>query len=175
MTFSIGYAQDAITPSLERPVFLAGFDRDRRAVGVHDDLFVRVLALQGGSMPVALAALDLIGLGRKFSQRCEKRLRKVIPELNLVLSCTHTHHGPDTIGLWGPSARIRGVDRLYMRFLDDRIVDKVNRAFQHTVTAGLRACSVYVPGVVKNARDPDILDRKSTAVVDPDSNQVWSH
>ena len=174
MTISIGYAQDAITPSLERPVFLAGFGRDRRAIGVHDDLFVRVLALQEGSTPVALAVLDLIGLGRKVSQRCEKRLRKTIPDLNLILSCTHTHHGPDTLGLWGPSIRTRGVDRLYMRFLEDRIVDTVKRAFQHTVPAGLRACSVYVPGVVKNARDPDILDQEITCLqyVDPDLNQV---
>jgi len=174
MALSIGYAQDAITPSLERPVFLAGFGRDRRAVGVHDDLFVRVLALQNGPVPVALAAVDLIGLGRKISQRCEKRLRKVIPDLNLVLSCTHTHHGPDTIGLWGPSIRTRGVDRLYMRFLENRIVDTVKRAFRHTVPAGLRAGTVYVPGVVKNARDPDILDQEITCLqfVDPDSNQV---
>ena len=177
MALSIGYAQDAITPSLERPVFLAGFGRDRRAVGVHDDLFVRVLALQDGSMPIALASVDLIGLGRKISQRCEKRLRKVIPDLNLVLSCTHTHHGPDTIGLWGPSIRTRGVDRLYMRFLENRIVDTVKRAFRHTVPAGLRACSVYVPGVVKNTRDPDILDQEITCLqfVDPDSNPGPGH
>lgn len=174
MGCTIGYAQDAITPSLERPVFLAGFDRDRRAVGVHDDLFVRVLALQDGSSPLALVAVDLIGLGRKVSQRCEKRLRKVIPGLHLVLACTHTHHGPDTIGLWGPNERTRGVDWLYMHFLENRVIDTVKRAFQHTVPASLRTCSVYVPGVVKNARDPEILDQEITCLqfVDPDSNQV---
>ena len=174
MTLSIGYAQDAITPSLERPVFLAGFGRDRRAVGVHDDLFVRVLALQDGSEPVALAAVDLIGLGRKVSQRCEKRLRKVIPGLSLVLSCTHTHHGPDTIGLWGPSsANSRRGPALHA------LSGKPHRRHRQTclpahVPAGLRACSVYVPGVVKNARDPDILDQEITCLqfVDPDSNQV---
>ena len=174
MARTIGYAQNAITPSLERPVFLAGFGRDRRANGVHDDLFVRVLALQDGAEPLALAAVDLIGLGRKVSQRCEKRLRKVIPGLRLVLSSTHTHHGPDTIGLWGSNERTRGVDHLYMRYLEGRIIDTVKRAFQHTLPAGLRACSVYVPGVVKNARDPDILDQEITCLqfVDPDSNQV---
>ena len=30
MTFKIGYAQAVITPSLARPVYLAGFGRNRR-------------------------------------------------------------------------------------------------------------------------------------------------
>jgi hypothetical protein len=41
MTLQAGYAQATITPALERPVYLAGFGRNRRALTVHDDLFVR--------------------------------------------------------------------------------------------------------------------------------------
>jgi hypothetical protein len=35
----VGYAQTIITPSLDRPVFLAGFGHNRRAESIHDDLF----------------------------------------------------------------------------------------------------------------------------------------
>ncbi|MDX1417140.1 MAG: hypothetical protein R3293_23240, partial [Candidatus Promineifilaceae bacterium] len=45
MGINIGYAQDIITPTVEKPCYLAGFGRKRRAVAVHDDLYVRALAL----------------------------------------------------------------------------------------------------------------------------------
>ena len=35
----IGYAQTIITPSLDKPVFLAGFGHNRRAKTIHDDLY----------------------------------------------------------------------------------------------------------------------------------------
>ena len=42
----IGYAQNTITPSLDKPVYLAGFGNDRRAQTIHDDLYARALAIQ---------------------------------------------------------------------------------------------------------------------------------
>jgi hypothetical protein len=60
---NIGYAQQAITPSLDRPVFLAGFGNDRRAT-IHDDLYVRALAIQTEQITLVLVALDLIGFFR---------------------------------------------------------------------------------------------------------------
>ncbi len=174
MACLIGYAQTPVTPSLERPVFLAGFDRDRRAASIHDDLFVRVLAFHDGTQRLALAAVDLIGLGRKVAQRCEHTLRQSISGLNLVLACTHTHHGPDTIGLWGPGLLTRGVDPLYMAALEERIIETVQRAFQHLVPAALRASNVYVPGVAKNVRNPEILDQELSCwqFVDLDSHRA---
>ena len=65
MALAIGYAQATITPALARPVFLAGFGRNRRAASVHDDLYVRALALREGDVTVVLAAVDLIGLARQ--------------------------------------------------------------------------------------------------------------
>ena len=46
---------------------------------------------------------------------------------NIIISSTHTHSGPDTIGLWGPGLPFfplsSGLDENYMRFLYDKIVD----------------------------------------------------
>jgi hypothetical protein len=60
----IGYAQTVITPSLERPVFLAGFGNDRRAATIHDDLFARALTVQSENLTLVLVALDWIGFFR---------------------------------------------------------------------------------------------------------------
>ncbi len=174
MSILVGYAQNSITPTLTRPVFLAGFDRNRRAEGIHDDLSVRVLAMQDQTQCLALVALDLIGVGRKFYLRCQDETAKALPGLCLVITCTHTHHGPDTIGLWGPDESTRGVDPAYMAFLHKQVVDTVKQAFSALAPALLRAASVQAPGVVKNARDPAILDQQLTCLqfVDPDSNQA---
>ncbi|MCJ7706507.1 MAG: hypothetical protein MUO38_02700, partial [Anaerolineales bacterium] len=61
MGLSVGYAQTVITPSLDRPVYLAGFGQDRRAETIHDDLTARALALKDEQTTLVLAALDLIG------------------------------------------------------------------------------------------------------------------
>ena len=60
----IGYAQNIITPSLERPVFLAGFDQNRRATAIHDHLYVRALAIGTPGQTLVLCAFDLIGFFR---------------------------------------------------------------------------------------------------------------
>jgi hypothetical protein len=157
----IGYAQKVITPTLEHPVYLAGFDQNRRAVSVHDDLYVRAMALKvDDGEPVVLAAVDLIGLPRYYCLEIARRVFDVVP--HLVIACTHTHHGPDTLGLWGPNWSTTGVDPVYMEFLKDASVQTVLAAANRLWPAALRIASVQVPGVVKNTRNPEIVDQELT-------------
>ena len=46
MSIRIGYAQQIITLPVDKPLFLAGFGRSRRAETIHDDLYERALAMQ---------------------------------------------------------------------------------------------------------------------------------
>ena len=164
MTLEAGYAQDTITPSLERPVFLAGFGRNRKAESVHDDLYVRALALQHGETRLVVAALDLIGLGRRHCEEIERRVNDQTPGSRLWLACTHTHHGPDTIGLWGPDLVTSGVDSAFMRTLKETVTEVSVKALGHVRPVSMRSISVQVPGVAKNARDPGILDEELTCL-----------
>ena len=70
-TGEVGYAQQVITPALLPPVYLAGFGQNRVAQSIHDDLYVRVLAIQHSGERVALVALDLLGLSRQHCQEIE--------------------------------------------------------------------------------------------------------
>ncbi len=45
-----------------------------------------------------------------------------------MLTCTHNHEGPDTIGLWGASADRDGKFPLYLQFIDHQIAKAINRA-----------------------------------------------
>lgn len=164
MDFQIGYAQTVITPPLERPVYLAGFGQNRRAQSVHDELYVRGLALVAGETRLVLLALDLLGYGRERCQAVEARLQQTHPGVKLLIACTHTHHGPDTIGLWGPDEATTGVDPVYMAWLAGQIEATAQAALANVRRAGLRQTAVSVPHLAKNGRDPHILDEELTCL-----------
>jgi hypothetical protein len=164
MAFKVGYAQQPITPVLDRPVYLAGFGQNRRAESVHDDLYVRALALELGGTRLVAAALDLIGLPRQHCQEIEGRIRAQAPGTRLLLACTHTHHGPDTIGFWGPDLATSGVDLAHMASLKETVTTTALAALAQTQPVHLRSTSVQVTGVAKNARNPEIRDEELTCL-----------
>jgi hypothetical protein len=164
MSLQMGYAQEIITPALERPVYLAGFGRNRKAESIHDDLYARALALVSEETRLVAVTLDLIGLGRQHCQEIEERIKAQAPGTRATICCTHTHHGPDTIGLWGPDVSTSGVDPDYMSGLEDKAVAAARTALSRTQPAALRATSTQVRGLAKNARDPEILDEELTCL-----------
>jgi hypothetical protein len=123
-TLRAGAAESIITPEFVhgRAVYLAGFGHKRVATGVHDDLYVRCLALGIAKERIVMCSVDLIGLfyddvltiRRAFSQRA--------PGANfLIVASTHTHAGPDTLGLYGPAPLETGIDPKYLDWVDERI------------------------------------------------------
>ena len=162
----IGYAQNVITPSLDRPVYLAGFGNNRRAETIHDDLYARALAIQGEKKTLVLVALDLIGFFRSDVQDVLRRVQTSEflknSEVSVVIASTHTHHGPDTMGLWGPDDKTCGVDMEYMSALKQKIVDTIFASLSTLQPASAKWTSVHVPGLAKNARNPEIVDDELT-------------
>ena len=162
----IGYAQCLITPSLDKPVYLAGFGNNRCAKTIHDDLFVRSLSIQDDQRTLVLAALDLIGL---FSHdvgdviqalKASDTFTAFNPEI--IIASTHTHHGPDTLGLWGPDDKTCGVDSGYMTATKEIIAGTILASLSALQPASVKWAYVRVPGVAKNARNPGIVDDELT-------------
>src|SRR3954471_14928217 len=60
----VGAAKRTITPDLAKhgPVYMAGFGQNRKATGVHDDLYARCIAFSSGARPLVFCGVDLIGL-----------------------------------------------------------------------------------------------------------------
>ena len=70
-----GFAKRAITPALgAKPVYLAGFDNDRKATGVHDDLWARAVAVGDGRQKIAIVSVDLIGFFHADVLKARERL-----------------------------------------------------------------------------------------------------
>jgi hypothetical protein len=158
--FRVGYAQAVITPPLDLPVYLAGFGRNRVAQSVHDDLYARVLLLDGFEQRLALVALDLIGLTYQHCREVTALVNQSLIGTEVLIACTHVHHGPDTIGLWGPDLLTSGVNPTYMRDLKGTIVRLVSAAAQNMQAASMRAVTIPVTGLAKNARNPDVRDEE---------------
>jgi hypothetical protein len=170
----IGYAQDIITPSLDKPVWLAGFENNRRAETIHDDLFVRALALQDEESTLVLVALDLLGFFRHDVYEVMETLKVSetfrVLDPKVVIASVHPHHGPDTMGLWGPDDKTSGVDAEYMSALKEKIAAAILASLSDTSTslstglkpASVSTTSVHVPGLAKNARNPEIVDDELT-------------
>jgi len=164
----IGYAQTTITSSLDKPVYLAGFGPNRRAETIHDELTSRALSLtdETGRLLI-LCALDLIGFFRQDVYDVIRRVQEQTSEVSktskvspqIIMASIHNHHSPDTMGLWGPDMSHSGVDPKYMDWLKDKTGATVLAALNNMkLASGMKATSVHVPGLAKNARNPEIVD-----------------
>lgn len=118
-----GAAKAVITPDVKTSkVYMAGFDNNRVATGVHDDLYVRCLALAAGQETVAMCSVDLIGLFYDDVLRIRAQVKARAPEVTqVIVASTHDHEGPDTMGLWGPTPFVSGIDERYLEGVDERI------------------------------------------------------
>jgi hypothetical protein len=142
-----GYAQEMITPTLERPVFLAGFGQNRRAKDVHDHLFARALAIHDGQTTMVLCAVDLIGFFRQDVHEVVDQVKAKAPNVEIIIASTHTHHGPDTLGLWGPDIKTSGVDLIYLASLKQKVTRTIQAALENMLPcAGIRIAKVPVSG-----------------------------
>jgi len=148
----VGFGETDITPALEgRTVYLAGFGHNRKAVGVLDPLKARAVVLQQGNVKIALVSVDLVGF---FHPQVEKVRQQLGGFTYVLVSSTHNHEGPDTLGLWGPSAFQSGVDPDYLDRVRQQIVAAVTLAEAALQPANLRLGSVQAPELLRDAREP---------------------
>ena len=104
---------------------MAGFGKNRKATAVHDPLMARAVVCAHGKIKIALVSVDLVGLFHPLVEKIRRRL----PGFTYVLvSSTHNHEGPDTLGLWGPNSLQSGVDPAYLTRVEDGIVAAVKLA-----------------------------------------------
>src|SRR5262245_3453047 len=157
-----GAAVRLITPAVgpdAAPVRIAGFGEGRDATGVHDDLTARALVVESAGDTVALVALDLIGFFHDDVVKIREEVRERHPEVgtrSILVASTHTHAGPDVIGLWSPPDR--RVDPAYIARIRSAAADAVAEAWSRRRPARLSFASVDVPELIHDSRLPEVID-----------------
>ncbi|PCI37420.1 MAG: hypothetical protein COB53_06565 [Elusimicrobia bacterium] len=137
-------------------VYLAGYGAfGKKAVGVRDPLYARVLIVSDGTSTVALVSVDLIGFYRNDVLDLRRRVK--VP---VFLTATHTHSGPDTLGMWGRFLGFSGVDDVYQERVKTAIASLIGDLLKTLEPAELSAASeiVNTGDWLYDRRDPEIID-----------------
>ena len=137
---------------------MAGFDNDRKATGVHDDLWARAVAVSDGRLKVAIVSVDLIGVFHADVLKAREALQAKAPGAALVVASTHNHEGPDTMGLWGSGRFSTGVDPQYLASVRQAIVEAAAEALSRLAPARLVLGKARTPGLIEDGRLPKVID-----------------
>jgi hypothetical protein len=141
----------SITPRSLHGIYLGGYGIGpvHPAKGVLRPIYARALAVRdprSGSQ-VVITSLDLQGhfLAYRngpygFANMAAALHRRLgIPAANFMFQTTHTHNGPDDLGVWG------GVPTSYLKFVTRHTERAVTRAVRHETPATLRWSRINMP------------------------------
>ena len=162
--FLAGAASRDITPDIEheaQPVYVGGLERGLKASGVSDPLYARALVMtdEAAGTSVGLVVLDLIGFFHDDVRAVREELRAAHPEIalqHLAVASTHTHAGPDVIGLWTPLGG--SVDAAYIARVRHEAVEAVAEAWRARRPAEMFVGLGTAPGLAKDTRLPEVID-----------------
>jgi len=133
--FTDDAGNDGLDPSSKGKydgIYLAGFGANRMATAKHDDYWARALVIDHGPTRIAIVSLDLIGYYAKANYYGLGEVQKLIDPKSgvseILMTSTHNHAGPDTIGAWGANPLSDGKYPKYLRFVDRQIAKAVNQA-----------------------------------------------
>jgi hypothetical protein len=143
---------------------MAGYANGRKSVDAHDHLFAHCLIVDRGATRVAFVSVDLIGLPRFEILKIRAMVHAVKPEC-VIIGATHTHSGPDTLGMWGPVITVSGVDQAWLADVRSKIAKLVDEAAGRLQIASVKFASTKDVGrISKNIRIPQVLDTELSAM-----------
>jgi len=158
----VGFAAVNVTPKLEgKIVYVAGFGHNRKATGVADPLYSRAIVLTDGTTKVAIASVDVVGFFYENTLNVRKQLKGFD---QIVVTSTHNHEGPDTLGLWGATAVTSGIDRAYLTQLEAGIVESIKAADAALKPVTARIGTKAAPELLHDGRQPIIKHDELVAV-----------
>lgn len=87
--------------------WLAGFGPSRAAIGVLDPLVAAAWVVRAGGRRLGFATIDAVGLHASEVERMREALaERGLHFDTLIVSATHSHEAPDTMGQWGPGGSV---------------------------------------------------------------------
>ena len=151
-------------------VWISGFGTARAAQGVHDELEARAVVFSTGDTTVAIVSVDLVGFFYNYTER----VREAVDAMNLgvdhvIVSATHVHEGPDTMGQWGQRVGQSGVDDDYIAYVISQVAAAVQTAVGELEPAKLYAGDVDTAApfgsrgtraTTRDSRDPVVIDEQ---------------
>jgi hypothetical protein len=152
---SVGFAEEDVSPDVggKTPVYMAGFGNNRVATKLHDPIMARAVVLSDGAKKVALVSVDVVGL---FLPAVEQVRAKAKGFDHVTVSSTHNHEGPDTLGLWGKSNFVSGIDPDYLARVVDGCAKAIAAAERRLTPATAKIGTATAPELLADGRLPEV-------------------
>ncbi len=142
-------ARAGITPPVGVPLAGFGARKGKTSVGVHDSLYVRIIALQADDRLVFIIGYDALLLHPDLARHIEQRAG-LKPE-QLYFTATHTHSGPGGWGHGFVEEQFSGPpDQRVADMLVDSTIAALQRAQHHMVPAQWRTGMIDAPLFIRN-------------------------
>lgn len=164
-TFRVGAAQENINPDGDS-LYFAGGKQNRPFIGVADNLYVKAVIISNQQTSIGILSFDCIGLMYPQLQEIREKVAKAIPGFpaqQIIMSSTHTHSGPDVVGIWGKDLMHSGINEAHMKKIVNQAVVALQKAWNSRRSGiGRYAVGSYGEDWVKNISEPGLLDRTLT-------------
>jgi len=153
----VGLGETVITP--DENIRMRGFARSQVSTGVHDDLHARSLVVEdvNGSTAV-LISVSLCGMSEEYAESIRAGITEKtgIKGDTIVISCTHTHAGPN-VGSSHDTFNKEDVERSlaslkYRKFLVDQCIESAVQAWETRVPGKIGIESTIVFELGRNRR-----------------------
>ncbi|MDP7033809.1 MAG: hypothetical protein QF752_04905 [Planctomycetota bacterium] len=143
------------------PIWLGGFGKGRAANRINDPLWARAIVLaDSNNVQIALVVVDLVGLLHvdclDISQAVERA--HGIPAQNVIIGSTHNHHGPDTLGLWGPRFSRTGATPSYRARVRNACTRAIGEASNRLTPVQVRSAQISDGVYLRDSRKPAVTD-----------------
>jgi hypothetical protein len=156
-SLKVGVGETIITPT--EPTKMRGFARSQVSTGTHDDLHARSLVVEDKNGDAAvLMTVALCGMTEDYLQKIREGItaQTGIPAGNIIVSCTHTHSGPnvgsshDTVNKEEVDASMASLQ--YRTFLVDQCIASAVNAWNSRVPGRIGIASTRVLELGRNRR-----------------------
>ena len=153
-----GFQEVVITPPIGTTA-LAGFGGLKSfARGLNDDLLASTCVIRTDDTMMALVSIDVMGMLPDTVERirtiANQLTEGMIPKENMLIACTHTHAGPDLVGIFYPNENLKmHVDVTYIDVFVRLVAGGILGALQDLHPVSVKVGKTTAIGLSGNRRE----------------------
>ncbi|MCC6797339.1 MAG: neutral/alkaline non-lysosomal ceramidase N-terminal domain-containing protein [Candidatus Hydrogenedentes bacterium] len=148
-----GWSKQSIVPAIGTPLAGYGNREGKPSTGVHDEIFVRALALHEGDDTVVIVGSDMLIVPNNVADiaRADAAAATPLTPNDILFNASHTHCGP---GAWGPGFAGKAFSGDYsesvMTELGHSFGDAIIAAYKALEPAEIAHGTLDVPEFIRN-------------------------
>jgi len=157
--WQVGFArrQILLPENSNEPLYISGYNSGWEITGLLDLCEARAVWLDAGDGGVLLIGIDCIALDSGTVDEIRAAIGEIPGCLAINIYATHTHAGPDTLGLWGPMG-VNGKNSEYMKNLISAAAEAGREAAGNAHEGKLYFGYAETQNMFRDSRFPEVFD-----------------